>query len=126
MFYVADTHAWIFYLLNKLPAKANDAFKSVEKGKGIMFIPTIALAECIHLIEGRKIDLNLEELFVKFETGANFVPVSLNFEIIKEISKIKLEEIHDRIIVATARLLDAKLITKDDEIKKSKIVETIW
>jgi len=126
MFYVADTHAWIFYLLNKLPTKANDAFKSVEKGESMMFVPTIALAECIHLIEGKKIALNLKELFIKFETGANFVPVSLNFEIIKEISKIKLEEIHDRIIVATARFLDAKLITKDSDIINSKLVETVW
>ena len=126
MFYVADTHAWVFYLLNKLPAKANNAFKSVEKGESIMFVPTIALAECIYLIEGKKIDLNLKELFIKFETGGNFVPVSLDFEIIKEISKIKLEELHDRIIVATAKLLDAKLITKDSDIKDSKLVETVW
>ena len=126
MFYVADTHAWVFYLLNKLPEKTNDAFKSVEKGESIMFVPTIALAECIHLIEGKKIALNLKELFVKFETGGNFMPVSLNFEIIKEISKVKLEELHDRIIVATARLLDAKLITKDSDIVNSKLVETVW
>lgn len=126
MFYVSDTHAWVYYLLNKLPKKANKAFKSVEKGKSIMFVPTIALAECIYLIEGKKITLNLKELFVKFETGRNFVPVSLNFEIIKEISKVKLEELHDRIIVATAMLLNAKLITKDTKIKDSELVETIW
>jgi predicted nucleic acid-binding protein len=126
MFYVADTHSWVFYLLNKLPEKANDAFKSVEKGENIMFVPTIALAECIYLIESKKIALNLKELFIKFETGGNFIPVSLNFEIIKEVSKIKLEEIHDRIIVATARLLDAKLVTKDSDIVNSKLVETVW
>jgi len=126
MFYVVDTHAWVFYLLDKLPEKANNTFKSVEKGESIMFVPTIALAECIYLIESKKIALNLKELFVKFETGGNFVPVSLNFEIIKEVSKIKLEEIHDRIIVATARLLDAKLITKDTDIKNSNLVEIIW
>ena len=68
----------------------------------------------------------MKELFVKFETGGNFIPVSLNFEIIKEISKVKLEELHDRIIVATARLLDAKLITKDSDIVNSKLVETVW
>ena len=54
MFYVSDTHAWVFYLLDKLPKKANDVFLSVEKGKAFMFVPTIVLAECIHLIEGEK------------------------------------------------------------------------
>jgi len=42
------------------------------------------------------------------------------------VPKIKLKEMHDRIIVATAKLLNAVLITKDEEIIKSKIVKTIW
>lgn len=33
---------------------------------------------------------------------------------------------HDRILVATAKLLNAALITKDEEIIKSKVVRTIW
>jgi PIN domain nuclease of toxin-antitoxin system len=39
---------------------------------------------------------------------------------------LKLKEIHDRIIVASAKILNTKLITKDKEIKKSRIVETVW
>ena len=39
---------------------------------------------------------------------------------------IKLPDPHDRIIVATAKLLNATLITKDEKIKNSKIVKTIW
>jgi predicted nuclease of predicted toxin-antitoxin system len=35
-------------------------------------------------------------------------------------------ELHDKIIVATAKLLDAKVITKDVDIQNSKLVETIW
>ncbi|RLI85755.1 MAG: type II toxin-antitoxin system VapC family toxin, partial [Candidatus Altiarchaeales archaeon] len=33
---------------------------------------------------------------------------------------------HDRVIVATAKLLNAKLITKDEEIKESGLVEVVW
>jgi hypothetical protein len=35
-------------------------------------------------------------------------------------------ELHDRIIVAIAKLCDAGLITKDGEIGDSKEVETKW
>jgi len=35
-------------------------------------------------------------------------------------------ELHDRIVAATAKLLDAKLLTKDENIQKSGIVEVIW
>jgi PIN domain nuclease of toxin-antitoxin system len=126
MFYVADTHAWVFYLLDKLPKKVNDIFASVEKGKDIMFIPTISLAECVYLVETGKIALDYKELFNKFEISNNFIPVSLNLEITKMLPEIKLPELHDRIIVATAKILGAKLITKDKDIVESRLVETIW
>jgi PIN domain nuclease of toxin-antitoxin system len=126
MFYVTDTHAWIFYLLDKLPKKVNNIFISVEKGSDIMFIPTISLAECVYLVETGKIALDYKELFNKFEISNNFIPVSLNLEIVKMLPEIKLPELHDRIIVATAKILGAKLITKDKDIVESRLVETIW
>ncbi len=55
----------------------------------------------------------------------NFVPASLNLQVIRLLPHIRLKELHDRIIVATAKILNATLITKDEEIKNSKIVETI-
>jgi PIN domain nuclease of toxin-antitoxin system len=126
MFYVADTHAWVFYLLNKLPKKVNNIFLSVEKGNDIMFISTISLAECVYLVETGKIALDYKELFNKFEISNNFIPVSLNLEIVKMLPEIKLPELHDRVIVATAKILGAKLITKDKDIVESRLVETIW
>ena len=33
---------------------------------------------------------------------------------------------HDKIITATARILNAELITKDKEIKNSGYVKTVW
>ena len=39
--YVTDTHAFIWYLLDNLPKKVDDIFKSVEKGESTIFVPTI-------------------------------------------------------------------------------------
>ena len=39
---------------------------------------------------------------------------------------IKFGELHDRIIISTAKMLNAILITKDEKIIKSGIVKTIW
>jgi PIN domain nuclease of toxin-antitoxin system len=47
--------------------------------------------------------------------------VILNCQRIKEIV-----ELHDRIVVAIAKLLNATLITKDDKIISSGLVKTIW
>ncbi len=116
----------VFYLLGKLTKRADEAFSSVEKGEDTTFVPTIALAECIYLIESGKISLSLEQLFDKFQISNNFVPVPMNLEIVKELPKLKIPEMHDRIIVATAKLLKSKVVTKDEEIRESGFVETVW
>ncbi|HEC93411.1 MAG TPA: PIN domain-containing protein [Candidatus Atribacteria bacterium] len=124
--YVTDTHAFIWYLLDNLPKKVDDIFKSVEKGESTIFVPTIVLAESLHLVENKKIDLNFDDLLKKIEMSKNFVPTSFNFQIMKILPELGIKELHDRIIIATAKILNAKLITKDKEIKKAGIVETVW
>ncbi len=48
-------------------------------------------------------------------------------EILNIANSIKYEmEMHDKLIVATALYHEAALITKDENIKKSKIVKIIW
>lgn len=124
--YTADAHSWVFYLTGKLSEKANEIFTSVENGEDVMFVSVIALAECLYLYEKGKISLNVKDLLNRFEISSNFIPVSFNFEVLKLLSTIKISEIHDRIIVATTKLLNSKLITKDEEIRKSGLVETVW
>jgi len=124
--YVTDTHAFIWYLLDNLPKKVDDIFKSVEKGESTIFVPTIVLVESLHLVENKKIDLNFDDLLKKIEMSKNFVPTSFNFQIMKILPELGIKELHDRIIIATAKILNAKLIIKDKEIKKAGIVETVW
>ena len=124
--YVADTHAWARYLLNKLPDKSEKIFSDVEAFEDLMFVPTICLNECIYLIEKKRLILDYKTLFSRFEEGNNFLIAPLDLEITKIVPNIKLRELHDRIIVATAKFLGATLITKDKEIIKSGIVKTIW
>ena len=124
--YVADTHAWVYYLLDMLPVKANYAFKQAERGEALIYVPTIVLAECVYLVERGRISLRYDELFSKLKVAGNFVVIPLTLEIVEEITRIPLGELHDRIIVATARLLGAVLITKDEEIRTSGIIETLW
>jgi len=126
MFYVADTHAWVFYLLDRLPEGANGAFLQAELGRAVVFVPTIALAESVYLVEKGKIALDVSELFSKLRIGGNFIPASLTLEVVERIPAIPLTEIHDRIIVATAQALEAKVLTKDEHIVGCDIVETIW
>ena len=126
MIYIADTHAWVFYLLNRLPKKVDEIFSEAELGRAVIFVPTIVLAECVYLVERRKIYLDFDELFSKLRIGGNFVPASLTIHVVERLPKVSLPEIHDRIIVATAQALEAKELTRDEHIVSSGIVETVW
>ncbi len=124
--YVADTHAWVGYLLGKLPRKADEVFLKAERAEEIILIPTIALAECVYLAEAERISLDFDELFSNLRIAGNFLPFPLTLEVVERLPKVALHEIHDRIMVATAQLLDAQLISGDNEIRDSNLVRVVW
>jgi len=124
MFYVTDTHPLVWYIVNKkLKHDVDKIFSCAEKGECTVFIPTIALAEIKYLAEHKKIELDFPELLRKIEASTDFVPVPLDFQTIKFMPENL--EIHDQIIVATARVLNAKLVTRDRKIRKLGIVECV-
>lgn len=126
MFYVVDTHPLIWYLAEKLPKNVDDIFRASEIGDDVIFVPTIVLAECYYLSKKKKIEINFENILGMIERSSNFLATPFNMDIIKLFPNIDIEEVHDKIIVSTAKLLNATLITKDKKIRDSKIVETIW
>lgn len=66
------------------------------------------------------------EIIESLEGNYNYVVHPLDTEVVLKCEATTLAEPHDRIIVATAKLLNAKVITKDDKIRTSKLVETVW
>lgn len=63
----------------------------------------------------------------KIQGTSNYPIYPLDEELILKCQSIpQIAELHDRVIVATAELLDAPLITKDAKIVDSKIIETVW
>lgn len=63
----------------------------------------------------------------KIEGLANFEIAPLDLDVLKIAESIEAPlEMHDKLIVATAIRYDAFLITRDEQITKSKAVKTIW
>ena len=124
MRYVSDTHALVRYIVGKLPRKVDEIFRKAEEGEHTIFIPTIALAECRWLVEHKKIALDFHDLLERIETSNNFMPLPFDIEILRLMPEGL--ELHDQIIVATAKLLNAKLLSKDRKIRESGIVECVW
>jgi PIN domain nuclease of toxin-antitoxin system len=128
MYYVTDTHSFLWYLTNssKLSRKARAIFNSCDQGKAIIIIPAIVLLECIDIFDKKKIDLDFEIIVSKILQASNFIFSEINWSLVLEVNKVKgLGDLHDRIIVATARVFDASLISRDKTIKNF-YKRTIW
>jgi len=121
MYYVTDTHSFIWYLMDspKLSQKAKAVFDACERGDAVIIIPAIVLLECIDIFDKKKVNLNFEEIVLKIFQANNFIFSEINWSLILEVNKVKgLKDLHDRIIVATAKIFNAFLISKDRTIKK--------
>ncbi len=129
MIYVTDTHSFLWYLSGdkRLGKGAKSVFDKAENGDATIVIPTIVLAESLYILEKENAIMKFKDIIKKVEIGWNYTTISLDMQIIKRIEDLtKLSELHDRIIVASADILNADLITKDENIKKSGYVKTIW
>lgn len=125
--YVADAHAFARYLTDELPAEADAIFKDAERERCDIIIPSVAVAELIYVFEKTEAEAEIWEMFDKIEVYPSFWIWPLDERVLKVIPEVKLMELHDRIIVGTCIVLKAEgLVTKDREIRKSKLVKTIW
>lgn len=127
--YVTDTHALLWYLTEdkKLGKKAKEIFTRADKGEVIVIIPTLVLAESLFVTEKYGVELEFIDVLRKIQSSLNYVISPLDIRVVMECQYLKkILELHDRIIVATAKLLDATLLTQDKEIMTSAEVKVVW
>lgn len=128
MLYVADTHAFLWYLTAspRLSQRAKRIFDSVDAGEDTLVIPAIVLVECISVLEKKRVALKFEAVIAKIAQANNFILSELTWGLILETYHTKgLRDLHDRVIVATARLFDVPLISKD-RIVRAVYQRIIW
>ncbi len=127
--YVTDTYSLIWYLMDspRLSLAANRCFKLIEEGKAKLLIPAIVIAEIIYIVEKGKVEANVDNLVDRIREAENFELSPLGIDqllCLKDQKSIK--EMHDRLIACEALLNGAKIITRDEKIKESGIVEVLW
>lgn len=130
--YVIDAVAFLSYLADVLPPKSDKIFKMAELEKNLLILPSIVLGECLYTIYkgreifGKTISLeNVDLIFKIIRESSAIQLVDMDLEAWEIFNDLKIPEMHDRIIVATARNQGVKaIITTDPEIAKSEM--TIW
>ena len=130
--YITDTHSLLWFTLNKhslLSKKALSVFESTVKGESFIYIPVIVLWEVAILEQKQRIKLN--NGFIDWTTQVlktkSFGIAPLKPEIIALGTGFNFNnDPFDEMITAFASFMDLPLITKDNAITKSGLVEVYW
>ncbi len=129
MNFVTDTHALLWWFVNspKISSKASEIFEKCEQGENVIFIPSIVIAEALSIFDKKRITFIFKELFKKINDSVNFVIIALDYPILQKMVDLKdVPELHDKIIVSTAKYLNLPVITKDETLQNLDYMKTIW
>ena len=75
----------------------------------------------------RHLHVMISLLLPAIKASENFVLIALDYPILEKMVALKeVPELHDKIIVSTAKYLKLPIITKDKILQKLTSVKTIW
>jgi PIN domain nuclease of toxin-antitoxin system len=126
---LADTVAIVRHL-RQHPALGRNAasiLQEADQGLHRIYLSAITLMEVLYLSEAGRIDLRLDELVATIARASNYEVVPVDAEVtLAAVAIDDVPELHDRIIVATARYLGVPILTGDRVIAASQHVQTLW
>ena len=127
--YVVDTHALLWYLTDSQqisrPAKA--IFRAAESGRATIIISIIVLLETLDILEKKKVAFDFDVLLNKITKSDAYLIQDLDMPLLAKLKEIKVGlELHDRVIVASAKIWSAKIVTKDNLIHQEFPDMAIW
>lgn len=128
MIYVTDTHSLVWYFADdsRLSERALRSFEDTAR-EGLMIVPAVVIAEILFISRKGRVAVGFAETVARIEAMDNFEIASLDMDVLRMADSIGADlEMHDKLIVATALCYDAVLVTRDDQITKSKTVRTVW
>lgn len=129
---VTDSHALIWYATGrkrKLGAKARSLFERADSAEAALYVPAIALVEIAEAAHRGIVKLRsgFDAWCRALLSSPHFIAVDLGVEIVVKAEELySIRERGDRLIAATAAVLDLPLVTRDPEIANAAGVELLW
>ena len=129
---VLDTHVWVWWVSGSgsLPRKVTTCLNE-HRETGTIRVSSISVWEVAQLVERGRLELTMEtEDWVARSEALpflEFVPVDNRIAMRSTSLPGKLRtDPADRMIVATTLALGARLVTKDDKLRRYSHVDTVW
>ncbi len=128
MIYLLDTVALVrhFSGLGRIGQRAADVLDNLEAGSDLLLISVVSLMEVLYLSEKNRIPIDLAEALERLEASECYAVVDLNAEILKVAEAIEFRELHDRLILATAKWFGVAVLSSDHEFQQVDDIEVVW
>lgn len=131
--YFVDTHTLIWHVTSD-PRLGQAAADILGDADSRFFLPAIALAEALFILERRPglYALTEEQLLARVQQDERLEVVDLDESVLAKTLDCKaIPEMHDRQIVATALLaqeagVDVAILTKDGNITNADLTPCVW
>jgi predicted nucleic acid-binding protein len=126
--YLLDTVAVVrhFTGFGKIGRSASAILDGIEDTDDFLVISVVSLMEIMYLAEKNRIRLSLRAALRTINTSSSYLVLSLNPEILKVAEEIAFPELHDRLILASAKWLGVPVLSSDAEFPEVEGIETIW
>ncbi len=129
--YVSDTHPFLYYASGRrtrLGRAARRLFERADSGRSLIYLPSIALWESARLAaRGRfEVPLRFDHWCRSIEGSRGFSIAALEWLDVDAARTLPFADPYDCLIVGTALRMAMPLITRDEEIIGSRLVETVW
>jgi len=128
MQYLIDTVTVVrhFSGKGKIGRTATQILDTIEERDDLLVISVVSLMEIMYLAEKHRIDINLSETIERIDTSSKYTVVNLIPEILQVAETVILPELHDRLILATAKWLNVPIISSDEAFETISDIMVIW
>ncbi len=128
MQYLADTVALVRHLRHgKLGDRAAEILRQADLGQHTVFLSAMSLMEVLYLSARKNAPVSFKALVARINENPNYSVISVGLTIVSLAEQVDdVPELHDRIIVATAKWLNVPILTDDSVMARSKHVTSIW
>ena len=83
--------------------------------ENVFYISIVSLMEILYLSEKNRIDISLKETLRRINAKESYQIVELDAEILQVAETVPFPELHDRLILATAKWLEVPIISSDKD-----------
>lgn len=99
---------------------------NLEAGSDLLLISAISLMEVLYLSEKNRIPIDLAGSLERIQASECYAVVDLNAEILKVAETIEFRELHDRLILATAKWFGVAVLSSDREFRQVEGIKVVW